>query len=99
MSEAYTVTLTPGALSDFDRLDCFLREKNPAAADRMLNAFNIAFTRLAENPFDSPVISASNLRARIIRFGKDGYACLYRINGPTVLIARIFHTREDWRSP
>jgi hypothetical protein len=41
MPEAYRVTLTPGALADLDRLNCFLREKNSAAADRMLAAFDM----------------------------------------------------------
>ena len=35
MSAPYTLALTPGALADLDRLDTFLRRKNPAAADRM----------------------------------------------------------------
>ena len=38
MSAPCTVALTPGALADLDRLDTFLRRKNPAAADRMLTA-------------------------------------------------------------
>jgi plasmid stabilization system protein ParE len=69
MPEAYRVTLTPGALADLDRLDSFLREKNSAAANRMLAAFDMAFTRLSENPFDSPAISGMGLRARVVRFG------------------------------
>ncbi len=96
MPATYTVTLTPGALSDLDRLDQFLREKNPAAANRMLAAFDTAFTRLAENPFDSPAIPTTELRARIVRFGKGGYVCLYEMRGQAVMVARLFHMREDW---
>lgn len=71
MPEAYTVALTPGALADLDRLDRFLRQKNPAAADRMFQAFDTAFARLAENPFVSPALPTTTLRARTVRFGKD----------------------------
>jgi plasmid stabilization system protein ParE len=98
MPEAYRVTLTPSALADLDRLDTFLREKNSAAADRMLAAFDMAFTRLSENPFDCPAISGMGLRARVVRFGKGGYACLYRVSGQAVIVARLFHAREDWQS-
>jgi hypothetical protein len=63
----------------------------------MLGAFNAAFTRLSGRPFDSPAIPAANLRARIVRFGKDGYVCLYQVGECTVLVARLFHAREDWQ--
>ncbi len=36
MPDPCRVALTPGALADLDRLDSFLRPKNPPAADRML---------------------------------------------------------------
>jgi plasmid stabilization system protein ParE len=97
MPDTYTVALTPGALSDLDRLDTFLREKNPAAADKMQSAFDAAFTRLAENPFDSPALASKTPRARTVRFGKGGYICLYEVRGRTVLIARLFHDRENWQ--
>jgi plasmid stabilization system protein ParE len=97
MPHTYTVTLTPGALSDLDRLDRFLRETNPAAANRMLAVVNTAFLRLAENPFDSPSRTTASIRARVVRFGKGGYVCLYRVQEQSVVIARLFHAREDWQ--
>ena len=96
MPDAYTVTLTPGALSDLERLDDFLRAKNPAAANRMLAAFNTAFARLAISPFESPIVPQTTLRARIVRFGTGGYVCLYGVRGRAVIVARLFHGREDW---
>ena len=97
MPDTYTVALTPGALDDLDRLDRFLRDKNPPAANRMLTAFNATFARLAENPFDSPALHATPLRARTVRFGQRGYVCLYEVRGRTILIARLFHARENWK--
>lgn len=98
MPAAYQVALTPGALDDLDRLDRFLRENNPPAADRMLGAFEAAFTRLAESPFDSPALAPTFLRARMIRFGKRGYVCLYEIRDRNILVARLFHSRENWQA-
>ena len=95
MPDAYTVALTPGALADLDRLDTFLRNKNPAAAVRMLGTLNAAFARLATNPFTGHMVQGTTLRAKIAGFGKGGYVCLYEVRGQTVLVARVFHGRED----
>ena len=95
MPDAYEVALTPGALADLDRLDTFLRDKNPVAADRMLGALNAAFASLASNPFMGHKVHGSSLRARIVGFGKGGYVCLYDVRGKVVLVARVFHGRED----
>jgi plasmid stabilization system protein ParE len=98
MPDAYSVALTPGALADIDRLDRFLRDRNPAAANRLLDTFTTAFVRLAENPLDSPLNLSSMLRARIVPFGRRGYVCLYAVRGRTVIVVRLFHTRENWQA-
>ena len=95
MPAPYDVALTPGALGDIDRLDRFLRDKSLAAANRMLGAFEAAFGQLAANPFASPTVAGSALRAKVVRFGRDGYVRLYEVRGRTVLVARLFHGRED----
>ena len=95
MPTPYDVALTPGALGDIDRLDRFLREKSPAAANRMLGAFEAAFDQLAANPFVSPAVAGTALRAKVVRFGRDGYVCLFEVRGQTLLVARLFHGRED----
>ena len=96
MPAPYDVALTPEALADLDRLDHFLREKNPAAADRMLSTIDAGLTRLTTTPHTGRPIPASTLRVLIVRFGKGGYVCLYEVRGPMVLVARVFHGREDW---
>ena len=95
MPDACQVTLTTGALADLDRLDTFLRAKNPAAADRMLAAITTALAHLATTPFTGHQLPASPLRAKLVRFGKGGYVCLYEVRGQMVLVARLFHGRED----
>jgi plasmid stabilization system protein ParE len=95
MPAPYTLALTPGALADLDRLDQFLRQRNPAAADRMLTAIINALTRLTSHPLSGRPLPASPLRALIVRFGKGGYVCLYEVRDHMVLVARVFHARED----
>jgi plasmid stabilization system protein ParE len=90
MSAPCTLALTPGALADLDRLDTFLRRKNPAAADRILTAITNALTRLTSHP-----LSTSSLRALILRFGKGSYVRLYEVRDHMVPVARVFHARED----
>ena len=85
----------PGALADLDRLDTFLRRKNPAAADRMLTAITDAFTRLTSHPLSGRPLLTSFLRALIVRFGKGSYVRLYEVRDHMVPVARAFHARED----
>ena len=95
MPAPYTVALTPGALADLDRLDLFLREKDPAAADSLLAAITAGLTRLSAMPLVGRPIPDSALRALVVRFGKARYVCLYEVRGQSVLLARFFHGRED----
>ncbi|OYW46283.1 MAG: hypothetical protein B7Z31_15820 [Rhodobacterales bacterium 12-65-15] len=96
--DAYSVALTPGALSDLDRLDTFLRVKNPSAADRMLKAFDTLFAQMGENPYSSPVFRQTILRTKMVRFGQRAYICIYDVRERNVVVARIFHTLEDWQT-
>ncbi len=95
MPAPYQVALTPGALADLDRLDQFLRAKNPATADRMLAAIHTSLSRLSTMPLTGRPIPQSSLRALVVRFGKGGYVCLYEVREQMVLVARVFHGRED----
>ena len=95
MPAPYTVALTPGALADLDRLDLFLREKHPGAADSMLAAIHTGLTRLSVLPLVGRPVPDSALRALVVSFGKGSYVCLYEVRGQRVLVARIFHRRED----
>ena len=87
MSAPYTLALTPGALADLDRLDTFLRRKNPAAADRMLTAITDALTRLTSRPLSGRPLLTSFLRALIVRFGKGSYVRLYEVRDHMVPVA------------
>ena len=90
------VALSPGALADIDRLDRFLRPKNPAAANRMLAAFDAAFGRLATNPrLGRRVGEADAMRALVVRFGRGGYFVLYEVQEALVVVVRVYHGKEE----
>ena len=95
MPASYEVTLTPSALGDVERLYQFLRDKNPAAADRMLTAIKVTIARLSTMPLVGRPLPETVLRALVVRFGKGGYVCVYEVTGRSVLVARVFHGRED----
>ncbi|MGQ0564154.1 MAG: type II toxin-antitoxin system RelE/ParE family toxin [Gemmobacter sp.] len=95
MPASYEVALISSALADLDRLDCFLRDKNPIAANRMLAAIKVAVMRLSTMPLIGRPVPETALRAMVVRFGKGSYVCLYEVREQKVLVARVFHERED----
>lgn len=96
MPAPHEVALTPEALADLDRLDRFLRDRNPTAANRLGLALDAALRRLATSPrLGRPVSRAPDLRALVVRFGRRGYVVLYELRPGLVLVARIHHARED----
>lgn len=101
MPEARNVRLSPEAISDLDRLDRFLRERNPAAADRMLSevyasalSLRIHAARGARWQFDS---GQHDVRELLVLFGRQAYVIRYQILDDAVRILRIHHSREDRR--
>ena len=95
----YRVRLTLEAVEDMKRLQAFLIDKDPAAADRALDAIEAAFELLEYSPFscrkawpgDRPL-----LRELLIPFGNAGYVALFEIDDPRhVTILAVRHQREE----
>ena len=95
----YRVRLTLEAVEDLKRLQAFLIDKDPAAADRALDAIEAAFELLEYSPFscrkawpgDRPL-----LREVLIPFGDAGYVALFEIDDPRhVTILAVRHQREE----
>jgi plasmid stabilization system protein ParE len=67
-------------------MQAFLIEKDPAAADRAVDAIETSFELLENSPFscrkawpgDRPL-----LRELVIPFGRAGYVALFEIDGPS----------------
>jgi plasmid stabilization system protein ParE len=85
---------TEKALSDLVRLHDFLAPLNPTAAARAVQALVAAPERLLEYPRLGERLDEFDPReVRRIIVGR--YEMRYEIDGPTVRVVRLWHTRED----
>ena len=91
----FTVRLTRAAEYDLIRLAAFLEEYSSETADRGRGVLRAAIDSLANMPERAVRVPGSDYRDLITPFGAAGYAVRYRIDEATVVIIRIFHTRED----
>lgn len=92
----YRVTATPEARADLLRLNVFLAKQSPDAARRAMDEIDLALRSLSEMP-DRAAGGTGGVRELMIPFGGSGYVAQYRISQDTVIIARVFHMREDRR--
>jgi plasmid stabilization system protein ParE len=89
----HKVRFSVRALQDRSRLIEFLAAESPGSLARALDLLDRAFLQLAEFPFSGMAVSRTGRRL-IVRFGKGGYEIRYRVFADTVLVSRLFHTRE-----
>lgn len=84
------------AFEDLDRLDAFLRPKNPRAADEAYFAIYEAALRLADFPeIGRPAPNMlSGYRELPVPFSNGGYVILYFYD-EWVSVIRVRHMRED----
>lgn len=95
---SYRVQFTPAARLDIERLYQFLADRDPRAAESMLETLGKAWRMLAEFPFASRKADDANpfLRELIIPFGGAGYIALFEIeNETTVTVLAVRHQREE----
>lgn len=93
----HRITVTPEARADLFRLNAFLANQSPRAARRAMNTIDAGLRSLQRMPARARRIS-DHLHEFDIRFGQGGYVIQFRIDRGVVIVARIFHMRED-RSP
>jgi plasmid stabilization system protein ParE len=85
---------TSKALSDLARLHEFLAPVNKSAATRAVQALSKAPTMLLANPRIGEQLFQFELReVRLILVGQ--YEMRYEIQGETIYVLRLWHTRED----
>jgi toxin ParE1/3/4 len=89
------VRLTSTANRDLARLVDFLVDKNPAAALRAYDTLEAAIRSLDEFSERGRIGPAPDLRELIVPFGSSAYVVQYRVDPVAVVVARIFHGRED----
>ena len=88
------VRLSVAARGDRTRLAVFLVQTSPPAAERAVEAIAAGLRRLSRYPESGRIMEGSR-RELPIRFGDSGYVVQYRVDPDAVVIARIFHMRED----
>ncbi|WP_374039178.1 type II toxin-antitoxin system RelE/ParE family toxin [Brevundimonas staleyi] len=72
----------------------FLVEKSPRAALRAVSTIEAALISLQYLPARSPM-RLEDQRELMIPFNSSGYVVRYRVDADVVVIARIFHMREE----
>lgn len=88
------VRFQPRARQDLERLSTFLAERNPSAAERALETIRSAAASLDEFSDRGAPGGRRGLRRLIAPFGRAAYIIHYRVEPQTVIIVRVFHSRE-----
>lgn len=87
---------SPQATRDVQRLYRFLAAKNIAAAKRAVQAIRSGVGLICQQPRagrPAPEMDEA-FREWLIRFGRDGYVVLYRLDHKDVVLLAIRHGRE-----
>lgn len=90
------VLWTPEAVQDLERLKSFIESYGPSTAQRAVARILQAAAALAGQPELGRVVEdARDLRDMVAYFGGGSYFLRYRIYPDAVVIARVWHSRED----
>jgi len=95
---SYKIRFTSEAEDDLLRLYEFLAVKDVRAAERALEAIEVAIEFLAISPYSCRKATHGDpvLRELLIQFGSAGYVALFEIELPsTVTVLAVRHQRED----
>jgi plasmid stabilization system protein ParE len=85
----------PEAVEDLKRLRDFLTDKNPDAAKRAAQTILNGAKTLAEFPeIGRPMNDGTERRELFEAFGSGGYVLRYILDDKTVVIIRVWHSKE-----
>jgi len=90
-----TLRWTPDAVRDLARLRDFLGSKNAAAAARAAERILEAAATLRERPELGHIVEDEDWRELLVPAGRTAYVLRYRIDEDAVVIARVWHSRDD----
>jgi len=90
------VIFAPAAIRDLERLQAFLRSKNPSAAKRAGEAIVRGVQALGTHPHMGRLIEdlSEEYREWIIDFGDTSYLVRYHIDEHAVTILAVRHQKE-----
>ena len=85
----------PQAKKDIERLHSFLKNKNPRAAKKAIQALRAGAKQLRDYPeAGRPMGDGTGRRDLFVAFGAGGYVLRYILDGQTVVVIRVWHARE-----
>lgn len=85
----------PEARDDIQRLYDFLIEIDPRAAERAVRAIQLGARRLQELPRVGRRMNDDTERRELfVPFGAGAYVLRYRVHSDTVVVIRVWHSRE-----
>lgn len=87
------LAFSPRALASLRNVERYLRERNPAAAERAIAEIGRACDLLREHPWMGPPIPGTGLRRHVTR--RYPYRVIYRITKDRVEVRDILHPRQD----
>ncbi len=94
----YQINWLSGALLDMARLRQFLKNENPLVAKKASHRILSAVNLLIKNPeagMPSQDEDCEAFRDLYAPFGRGGYTIRYRIKQQTIIIVRVWHSREE----
>lgn len=89
----YSITVSPQAGKDAERLDQRLVEHSPAAAARFGDLLEQAIASLTEHPLRGRSIGPTTHEINL-PFGQSAYVIRYRVTANRVIVTRIWHGLE-----
>ena len=93
------LVVSSAAQSDLERLQVFLRDNSPTAAQRAVAVLDAAMRSLDAFPQRGLLSGVPGVRELIVPFGQSAYVLRYALLSPTdeIVILRIWHGREGQR--
>ncbi len=86
----------PAARDDIRRLVGFLIDKDPRAAERAARAIRLGADQLEQNPrVGRRMDNDTERRELFVPFGVSAYVLRYRIHSETLVVIRVWHSREQ----
>jgi plasmid stabilization system protein ParE len=92
-----SITWSPRALKDLDRLYTFVAKHDRSAGLRAIESIRIGIRQLAVLPHLGKPAGKTGERQIIIPFGAAAYRVFYSLSNDSVRIDAIYHSREESR--
>lgn len=90
----FRLVIARRAAADVDRLEDWLVNKNPSAAERVAPLLFDAFASLLDMPLRTPNLGLE-VHELQVPFGRSAYVVRYEVLEDTVTVTRVFHALED----